>query len=78
MCTSTLSGEVVIFVSLDFIISADSVIENMSLTGLWHMSGCCLSADLTFVEGKIPFKMGRIATFETLVLSMRVVLTIGG
>jgi hypothetical protein len=78
MCTSTLSGEVFLIFSFNIVIATDSVIMDASMTCSWCVSRCCLLAGFTCVEGTVPFKMGRIATFETLILSMGVISSICG
>jgi hypothetical protein len=70
------SGKISIFVAINVIMSADSIIMDTSMTSSWHVSWCCLSACLTFVKGTVPFKMGRIAIFKTLILSTSIISTI--
>jgi hypothetical protein len=78
MCKSALSSEVAIIVSINIIVTMDSIIINVSLTCLGCMSGCSLITGLACVKRTVPFKIGRVTTLETLILSTSVVLTICG
>jgi hypothetical protein len=77
MCSSTFSGEVSVVFSLYVVIATNSIIMDLSMTCSWCMSRCCLSTCSTLVKGTVPFKMGRIATFKTLILSTCIISTIG-
>jgi hypothetical protein len=57
--------------------SMDSIIMDTSMTSSWCVSWCCFSTCSTFVKGTIPFEMGRIAAFKTLILLLCIILTIG-
>jgi hypothetical protein len=50
--------------------ATESIIIGGSSTCSWHVSRCDLVASPTSVKGTVSFKMGRIATLETLILSM--------
>jgi hypothetical protein len=76
MWRSAFSSEVTIVVSLDFVISSESIIIDASMTCSWCMSRCYLIAGLTGVKGTIPFEVCGIPAFETLILVLSVVLSI--
>jgi hypothetical protein len=77
-CFSTLSREVSIIFSFYIVMASNPIIIDTSMTCSWHVSQCCLFTGSTCVKGTIPFKMGRIATFKTLILLMSIILAIGG
>jgi hypothetical protein len=68
MCFSTLSREVSIFISINVVMTTDSVVVASSSTCPRCMSWCHLIAGSTDIEGAIPFKVSRIAALKTLIL----------
>jgi hypothetical protein len=77
-CFSTLSHEVSIIFSFYIIMALNPIIIDASMGCSWCVPRCCLFTGLTCVKGTIPFKMGRITTFKTLVLLMSMIPAIGG
>jgi hypothetical protein len=74
---STFSCEVPIVFPFYIEMATKSIIMNMPLACSWCVSGCYLVAGSTSVEREIPFEVCGISTFETLILALSVVLSIG-
>jgi Fe-S cluster biogenesis protein NfuA len=77
MWKSAFSGEVSFFVTFNIVMSTDSIIVHMSSACFGCMSWCYLITISTGIERTVPFKMGRVAAFETLILSLSIVTSIG-
>jgi hypothetical protein len=76
MWRSAFSGEVSIIVSINIVMSANSILVYLSSTCSRCVPRCYLIASSTDVEGAIPFKVSWVATLEALVLRMGVILAI--
>jgi hypothetical protein len=77
MWKSAFSGEVSIIITIDIVMSMDSVIVPMSLAGLGCVSWCYLITSSADVERTVPFKMARVTTFETMILTSSIITSIG-
>jgi hypothetical protein len=76
-CFSTLSCEVPIVFPFYIKMATKSIIMNMPIACSWCMSRCYLVAGSTGVERTTLFEMRGISTFETLILTLSIVLSIG-
>jgi hypothetical protein len=77
MWKSAFSSEVSIIVTVDIVMSINSVIVHASSAGLGCMSWCYLITSSAGVERTVPFRMGRVTAFETMILSSSVITPIG-
>jgi hypothetical protein len=77
MWKSAFSGEVPIIVTVDIVMSTDSIIVHMSPACFGCVSWCYLITSSAGVERTVPFKMGRVAAFETVILTSSVITSIG-
>jgi hypothetical protein len=69
MWKSAFSGEISIIVAFNFVVSTDSIIVHASPACFGCVSWCYLITSLADVERTIPFKMGRVTAFKTMILS---------
>jgi hypothetical protein len=77
MWKSAFSSEISIIVTVDIVMSMDSIIIHASPTGLGCMSWCYLITSSADVERTVSFKMGRVTTFKTMILMSSVITSIG-
>jgi hypothetical protein len=77
MWKSTFSGEVFIIITIDIVVSMDSVVVHTSLACFGCVTWCYLITSSTDVERTVPFKVGRITAFETMILLLSIVTFIG-
>jgi hypothetical protein len=76
-CFSTLSHEVTIIFPFYIEMATKSIIMNTPLACSWCVSSCYLVAGSTGVKRATPFEMCGISTFETLILILSIVTSIG-
>jgi hypothetical protein len=76
MWKSAFSSEISIFVAFNIVVSMDSIIVHMSPACFECESWCYLITSLADVERIVPFKIGRVTAFETMILSLSIVTSI--
>jgi hypothetical protein len=74
---STFPGEVTIIVSINIVMTPDSIIVNASMACSWCMPRCYLITGLTSVERATPFEVCGVSAFKTLILASSIVSSIG-
>jgi hypothetical protein len=77
MCFSTFFCEVSIIFPFYIKMAMKSIVMNMSLACLRCVSRCYLITGSTGVERAVPFEVCGISTLETLILVLRIVMSIG-
>jgi hypothetical protein len=77
MWRSTFPGEVTIIISINIIMTPNSIIVNASMACSWCMSRCYLITGSTSVERTTPFEVCGVSAFKTLILALSIVLSIG-
>jgi hypothetical protein len=73
----TFPVEVTIFISINIVMTPNSVIVNTSMACSRCVSRCYLITGLTSVERTTPFEVCGVTAFKTLILASGIILSIG-
>jgi hypothetical protein len=77
MWKSGFSSEISIAIAFNLMIFMDSIIVHVSPACFGCMSWCYLITSSAGVERTVPFKMDRVTAFETMILSLSIISSIG-